>query len=114
MKPLRLIFLVFLFVANSTSADSAAKYQAEKETLNAITDVILFRPLSLAVTIAGTALFLGFSPFTAMASIAPPHDAFARAANALVGTPACYTFHRPLGNNLLTGQESRNQSFCSW
>lgn len=114
LKRSELIILVLLFLANPTNANSAAKYPSEKETINVIADLILVRPASLALTLAGTALFVGFSPFAAMASIAPPHDAFARAANALVGTPACYTFHRPLGGNLLTGQESINQDFCSW
>ena len=43
---------------------------------DAFLDVVFLRPIGLIGTIVGTALFIGLSPFTAMATIAPPHDAF--------------------------------------
>ena len=66
-------------------------------------DILITRPLGLATTIAGTALFIVFSPFTALSSIAPPHDAFARTADVFIVVPATYTFLRPVGKFLCPG-----------
>lgn len=63
-----------------------------------ILDVLLYRPVGLAVTIIGTGLFVGMSPLTALASIPEPHDAFAKTSKILVLAPAAYTFIRPLGD----------------
>lgn len=60
-------------------------------------DVVFYRPAGFILTVAGTALFIGISPLTAFASIAPPHDAFPKTAGALIGAPATFTFERPLG-----------------
>ena len=65
-------------------------------------DILLFRPLSLATTIAGSALFIAVSPFTALSSIAPPHDAFERVGDIFVVLPATYTFMRPIGDKRFT------------
>ncbi len=64
----------------------------------AVLETLFFRPLGLVTTICGTALFAGMSPLTALASIAPPHDAFLKTADALIVSPAEYTFTRPLGD----------------
>ncbi len=61
-------------------------------------DIMIFRPLGLVTTIAGSALFVVFSPFTALSSIAPPHDAFERVGDIFVVLPATYTFMRPIGD----------------
>ena len=66
-------------------------------------DILISRPLGLATTVAGTALFVVFSPFTALSSIAPPHDAFARTADVFIVVPATYTFLRPVGKFLCPG-----------
>jgi len=65
-------------------------------------DILLFRPLGLATTIAGSALFVAVSPFTALSSIAPPHDAFERVGDIFVVLPATYTFMRPVGDKRFT------------
>ena len=62
-----------------------------------LADLILLRPLGIAMSVAGTGLFLGTSPFAGLASIAPPHDAIQRSGEALVIAPAAFTFMRPLG-----------------
>ncbi|GFO72564.1 hypothetical protein BJAS_P2919 [Bathymodiolus japonicus methanotrophic gill symbiont] len=66
-------------------------------------DILITRPLGLAATITGTALFIVFSPFTALSSIAPPHDAFERVADVFIIVPATYTFLRPVGKFLCPG-----------
>jgi cell division septation protein DedD len=62
-----------------------------------LADLILLRPFGVAMTVGGVALFGATSPFTGIASIAPPHDAFNQAYNAFVVGPAGFTFSRPLG-----------------
>ncbi|MGH8614283.1 MAG: hypothetical protein ACREYF_20210 [Gammaproteobacteria bacterium] len=61
-------------------------------------EILVLRPLALVGTIVGTAFFIGTSPLTGLASIAPPHDAFAQAADAFIVTPFNYTFKRPFGD----------------
>lgn len=60
-------------------------------------DILLYRPLGLVATIAGSAIFAATSPLTAFANISPPHDAFEIAGGILVVAPAKFTFDRPLG-----------------
>jgi hypothetical protein len=67
-------------------------------------DVLIYRPIGLAVTLAGMGLFVGMSPLTALASIPRPHDAFPQAFDILVNTPAAYTFARPLGDRSIPYQ----------
>lgn len=62
-----------------------------------LADLILLRPFGVAMTVGGVGLLVATSPFTGIASIAPPHDAFLRATNAFVIGPAGFTFNRPLG-----------------
>lgn len=61
-------------------------------------DLLVYRPTGLLATIIGTAIFIGVSPFTALASIPAPHDAFHKTANIFIVAPANYTFSRPLGD----------------
>ncbi|MGR8934449.1 MAG: hypothetical protein ACU837_08695 [Gammaproteobacteria bacterium] len=65
-------------------------------------DIILYRPAGLAITAVGTAVFVGMSPLTAMASIAPPHDAFDKTYKVLIRAPMRYTFVRPVGDRSLS------------
>lgn len=62
-----------------------------------LADIILLRPTGVVLAVAGTALFLATTPFTAIANIAPPHDAFARVGTIMVLAPAGFAFNRPLG-----------------
>ncbi|HHJ38231.1 MAG: hypothetical protein AXA67_00945 [Methylothermaceae bacteria B42] len=64
-------------------------------------DVLVYRPVGIVATIAGTGLFTAMIPLTAIAQIAPPHDAFAKTANILIDGPARYTFRRPVGDSSL-------------
>ncbi|MGJ0485098.1 MAG: hypothetical protein ACR65R_11280 [Methylomicrobium sp.] len=67
-------------------------------------DILIYRPIGLAATIAGLGLFVGISPLTALASIPRPHDAFPQAFDILVNTPGAYTFIRPLGDRTIPYQ----------
>lgn len=97
--------------ATSTCQQSSARAAAPSATTAAVPerndsafvlfDVIVYRPLGLVATIVGSALYVGLSPFTALASIPPPHDAFAKVGDILVVAPAAYTFQRPLGKRAL-------------
>jgi len=69
----------------------------EAPEMTDIIDVLLFRPVGLVVTLAGTVTLVATSPFTAFASISPPHDAFERMTGLLIVGPAKFTFDRPLG-----------------
>lgn len=65
---------------------------------DALIDLIVYRPIGLVGTVVGAAGFLALSPFAALASIPPPHDAFAKSSDLLVLTPAAFTFKRPFGD----------------
>lgn len=69
-----------------------------------VADIVLLRPFGLAATVAGAAVLVATSPLTGIASIAPPHDAFSIAANAMVVGPAGFTFNRPLGEMSYSGK----------
>lgn len=77
------------------AAPLAAEERAPTGTF--LVDVVIARPGGLIATLVGSALFAALSPLTAFAAIAPPHDAFAIGAEALVLTPARFTFARPVG-----------------
>lgn len=62
-----------------------------------LADLILLRPTGLVLTVAGVAAYVAVSPFTAIAAVAPPNDAFERVGTILVVAPAAFTFKRPLG-----------------
>ena len=64
-------------------------------------DILVYRPVGLAVTLVGTGLFVAMSPLTAMAQIPAPHDAFEKTADILIMTPGEYTFTRPVGDRSL-------------
>ena len=71
------------------------------DPLFTLVDILIYRPIGLAVTIAGAGILVGTSPLIALASIPQPHDAFPQAFDILVNTPAIYTFYRPLGDRSL-------------
>ena len=80
---------------NVPAEDYGSKRQQSAPAI--LADLVLLRPFGLAMMAAGTGFFVATMPITAMASIAPPHDAFQRSGNALVVAPAAFTFMRPLG-----------------
>ncbi len=98
--------LFFVLTLISTLSISAAVY-AERLDENytpffVFPDLLIYRPLGLAATIAGTGLFVASTPFAALANIAPPHKAFEKTADILIYGPGRYTFKRPVGNISLT------------
>ena len=88
--------------ANSTSVTDSKK-EKDYNPWFVPMDILITRPLGLATTVAGTALFVVFSPFIGLSAIAPPHDAFERAADVFIVVPATYTFLRPVGKFLCPG-----------
>jgi hypothetical protein len=72
-------------LGNSVFAD-------EDKSLDVVADVAIVRPGCLAVTIAGTALFLLVLPAAAISK------SVKRTEHTLVGNPAHATFTRPLGD----------------
>lgn len=95
--------IIFSFALLSLiSFSNLAKAEAEigkYDPLFALTDIVFLRPMGLVATVAGSALFIGLSPVTALASITPPHDAFSHMGHYLVLTPVKFTFSRPIGVN---------------
>jgi hypothetical protein len=94
----KLISFLVLVSIISCSTIPPSKSVEEVEPGFVILDVLLYRPVGLAVTVIGTGAFIGLSPLTAFASIPEPHDAFAKTAKILILSPAAYTFIRPLGD----------------
>ncbi len=90
-------FLLLALASWQTKAETGPDCKPRYEALNLLTDVIIVRPVGLVGTLAGGALFIGLSPFTAIANIPEPHNAFDRVGQVLVGAPYAYTFVRPLG-----------------
>lgn len=62
-----------------------------------LSDLLLLRPFGFGLTALGASLFVATSPIIGIANLAPPHDAFDKAAAALVLAPYGFTFQRPLG-----------------
>jgi len=58
-----------------------------------VLDVMVMRPLGLAATVLGLALFVPISPF----AVFTVWDEVDRVANDLFLSPAAFTFRRPLG-----------------
>lgn len=77
------------------AADSPTAQQAPKDEYSAgqmIADLIFGRPLGLAATVVGTALFIATIPFSAAGGN------LEQAGQVLVKDPAMFTFKRPLGD----------------
>lgn len=96
----KLLISITLFSVISFSVPAYAETEEGKyNPMFALTDIIFLRPMGLIATVAGSALFIGLSPVTALASITPPHDAFSHMGHYLVMTPVDFTFSRPIGVN---------------
>ncbi|WP_428355496.1 hypothetical protein [Methyloprofundus sp.] len=108
MKKFLLLSLLSFFILNQPlhAQENSKKKATEAADYNPLFvpfDLLIFRPLGLAATVAGTAIFVAMSPITALSSIAPPHDAFERVADVFIVVPATYTFLRPMGKVLCPG-----------
>ncbi|MFO1417596.1 MAG: hypothetical protein U1E83_02900 [Methylotetracoccus sp.] len=97
MKCLRPVVAAVLIVQGS-SAYALCSTDKVFSTGDAVVELFVFRPLGLAGTIAGAAVFTAALPFTALASIAPPHDAVSRSSELLVNRIARWAFVRPFGD----------------
>ncbi|GFO71864.1 hypothetical protein BJAS_P1650 [Bathymodiolus japonicus methanotrophic gill symbiont] len=59
---------------------------------------VIIRPFAVLGSVTGFALFLAASPFSGLASIPEPHDAFKKTWDNFVVTPYFFAFRRPLGD----------------
>ncbi|NOS87435.1 MAG: hypothetical protein HOP34_02650 [Methylococcaceae bacterium] len=98
MKKLSLVLLFVSILCSPVTSYAQEQNIEESDPAFVMIDVLLYRPVSLAVTVAGTAVFVALTPLTALASIPAPHDALAKTSKILVLAPAAYTFLRPIGN----------------
>lgn len=96
MKKLAGIFILVSIISCSTVPNSQRVEEVRPGFV--MLDILFYRPVGLIATVIGTGLFIGTSPFTALASIPAPHDAFAKTGRILVLSPASYTFVRPIGD----------------
>lgn len=110
IKPLLLISILLCAIQTPASAENIATQdasgkapsmpiQTQKETSLAreILPELLIRPMGVLGSIAGAAFFVAGSPFSGLASIPEPHDAFMKTYEDFVLTPFNFTFRRPLG-----------------
>lgn len=88
----------YLLLALLIASSSNGHCQDNVSIGHVYTDIILFRPLGLGMTMTGAALFAAVSPMLAISDLTSASGgAFDQAQNALVMTPFKYTFDRPLG-----------------
>jgi hypothetical protein len=99
MKFLKSGLLILGLTATTIVQAGDDPYSAAKDITgqDVVLETLILRPLGVVGTIIGTAFFIGTSPLTALASIAPPHNAFEESARVLVVAPFDYTFIRPFG-----------------
>lgn len=86
-----LLFLMLLCGIQPTQADNSPSLG------KLYADILIYRPIGFAMTMAGAAVFVATSPMLAVANLAPPHDAFDHASDMMIKTPYKFTFERPLG-----------------
>ena len=100
MKKYLLISLLtcLLFIPTLHAKTPAIADKARYDPMFVPIDILLFRPLSLATTIADSALFIAVSQFTALSSIAPQHDYFQRVGDIFVDLQTNYTVMRHSGD----------------
>lgn len=107
MKTRRLAYLLSILVLIHQPAATGqgdpptmagrTQFRGPMSAIEVLNELLIMRPVGLIATIAGTAVFIATSPLSGLASIAPPHDAFLKASDALVVGPAAWTFSRPFG-----------------
>lgn len=98
MFPLQAVCLALMLAHGEAGAVNPFS-NAGKDTLwpYTLSDLLLLRPFGLGLTAVGASLFVATSPLIGLANVAPPHDAFDKAATALILAPYGFTFQRPLG-----------------
>lgn len=96
MKIIKSLTIVLTFMFASPSFAELQAYEADG--YDVLIESVFLRPFGLLGTVVGSAIFVGVSPLTAIASIPAPHDAFVKLADTIVVKPAKYTFVRPIGD----------------
>ena len=86
-------FLTAILVSSATFATESNK----ADGYDVLVDTVL-RPVSFVGMLAGSVIYVGLSPLTALAAIPAPHDSFELLADLMVVKPAKYTFVRPVGD----------------
>jgi len=87
MKRICIMLIASLLLLNCT-----AVFAGNRSGENMAADLVLVRPVGLAATVAGTAIFLVSLPFALITNDVP------KTAKQLVVNPFNYTFDRPLGD----------------
>ena len=98
----KLLLMIVILTITFSGPSYAEDVEKNYSPLFVIPDILIYRPVGLAVTAVGACLFAAISPFTALAQISPPHNAFKKAADVLIMGPANYTFNRPVGDMYVT------------
>jgi hypothetical protein len=88
----KLLITVICVLALLFSASTPAFASGDTDATSVAVDVVVARPVSLALTIVGSALFVVSLPFSAASGCVD------KAAHTLVTSPAKDTFVRPLGD----------------
>jgi hypothetical protein len=91
MKP-RLLVTILCALALLWSTSTPAFASGDTDATSVVVDVVAARPVTFALTIVGTALFVVSLP------VAATSGCLNKAANTLVVAPAKDTFTRPLGD----------------
>lgn len=82
---------------------SQADYSVTEEddsssTAKDILSELIIRPIAVVASATGFVLFIAASPFSGLASIPEPHDAFKTTWDNFVVTPYHFAFRRPFGD----------------
>ena len=88
----KLFISVICVVALLLSTSTPAFAQGDTDPTSVVVDVAVARPLTLGMTIVGTALFVVSLPFAAASGTVE------KTAKTLVAAPAKDTFKRPVGD----------------
>ena len=101
MKALKIGTLTLALICSiSSHAELPVNHESSRRTVSG-NDVLIdmaLRPAGFIATIAGAALYVGLSPFTAFSHAFSPHDSFQKLGKLLVVTPAKFTFSRSVGD----------------
>lgn len=92
---------VTIFIAMCIIMTSMPAF-GDAEGLDATVDILLVRPVSLAATVVGTAVFIVSLPFSI------PSQSVGSTAKTLVAEPFNYTFTRPIGE--FNGEQRRGKA----
>jgi hypothetical protein len=88
-----IVTVAVCFLATASAFPAPAPFPRQQVTgIGMIADLVILRPLGLAMTAVGSAFFVASLPLTMWSA-----KGFKKAGTYLVVEPAAYTFSRPLG-----------------